>query len=62
VGAILGVECVIAALAAFGCDDDVGQFELAHFERSRAGRSLQRRPRGEAEGETGTIRPAGDGR
>ena len=38
VGAILGVERVIAALAAFGCDDGVGQFVLTHFERSRADR------------------------
>ena len=62
VDAILGVERVIAALAAFGYDDGVGQFELTHFENSRADRGLERRPRGEAEGKTGTVRPAGDGR
>jgi hypothetical protein len=47
--AILGVERVIAALAAFGCDDGVGQFELTHFQNRRSGPRLERRPRGEAE-------------
>ena len=60
--AILGVERVVAALAAFGCDDGIGQFELAHFHDRGADRGLQRRPRGETEGKTGTVRPARDGR
>ena len=60
--AVLGVERVIAALAAFGCDDSVSQFELTHFECSRSDRGLKRRARGEAEGKTGTVRPARDGR
>ena len=60
--AVLGVERVIAALASFGYNDGVGQFELTHFERSRADRGLKRRPRGKAEGKTGTVGPARDGR
>ncbi len=62
VGTILGVEGVIAALAAFGCDDGVGQFVLTHFESSRANRGLERRPCGEAERKTRAVPPAGDGR
>nr|WP_235984125.1 hypothetical protein [Bradyrhizobium australiense] len=62
VDAILSVERFIAAFAAFGCNDVVGQFELAHFHNRRADRSLERRPCGEAESKTGTVRPAGDGR
>ncbi|HEY6601783.1 MAG TPA: hypothetical protein VI009_08200, partial [Xanthobacteraceae bacterium] len=62
VGAILCVERVIAALASFGYNDGVGQFDLTHFECSGAGRGLERRPRGEAESKTGTVRPARDSR
>ena len=62
VGAILRIERGIAALAALGGDDSIGQFELAHLRNRGAHRGLQLRPRREAEGKTGTIRPAGDGR
>ena len=36
--AIRGVERVIATLAAFGCDDGIGQFELTHFQNRGADR------------------------
>ena len=62
VGAILRIECAIPALAALGGDDRIGQFELAHLRNRGAHRRLQPRPRREAEGKTGTIGPAGDGR
>ena len=62
VGAILGVERTIAALAPFGHNDGVSQFELTHFQNCRAYRGLKRRPRGKADGKTGTVGPARDGR
>src|SRR5256886_3165348 len=51
--AILGVERVIAALNALGCDDGIGQLELTHFDNRAADCGLKRLPRREAVNQTG---------
>ena len=61
-GTILCIKRIISTLAAFGRDDGVRQFELAHLDDRRADRGFQRRPRSQADRKPGAVRLAGDRR